>query len=51
MTFASKPSVQKLKDRYGIPQSKEGYKYVQENPNLVRGHESQSNFIQVKTAS
>lgn len=50
MTFASKPSVQKLEKRYGIPSSK-GYKYVQENPNWVSGHESQPNFIQMKTAS
>ena len=36
--FASKPSVQKLEKRYGIPSSKEGYRYVQENPDWVRGH-------------
>jgi NAD(P)H dehydrogenase (quinone) len=36
--FASKPSVQKLEKRYGIPSSKEGYRYVQENLDWVRGH-------------
>ena len=51
MIFASKPSVQKLEKRYGIPSSKEGYKYVQDNPNWVKEHESQLNFIQMETTS
>ena len=51
ITFASKPSVQKLEKKYGIPSSKEGYKYVQENPNWVKEHESQLNFIQMETSS
>jgi NAD(P)H dehydrogenase (quinone) len=36
--FASKPSVQELENQYGIPSSKEGYKYVQENPGWVKEH-------------
>ena len=48
MIFASKPSVQKLEKRYGIPSSKEGYKYAQDNQNWVKAHEQQSNFIQMK---
>ena len=51
MIFASKPSVQKLEKRYGIPSSKEGYKYVQENPNWVKAHEPQLNFSQMEKAS
>jgi len=51
MIFASKPSVQKLEGSYGIPASKEGYKYVQENPNWVKAHEPQLNFSQMEKAS
>ncbi len=43
--FASEPSVKKLENKYGIPSSKKGYKYVQENPNWVKEHESQPNFV------
>ncbi len=48
--FASEPSVQKLENKYGIPSSKTGYKYVQENPNWVQEHESQPNFVSMKTS-
>ncbi len=47
--FAQEPSVQKLKDKYNIPASKTGYKFAQENPNWVKEHESQSNFVSIKT--
>lgn len=36
--LASKPSVQKVENSYGIPSSKDGYKYVQENLNWVESH-------------
>jgi hypothetical protein len=39
--FASEPSIQKLESKYGIPTSKGGYKYVQENLQWVKDHESQ----------
>jgi NAD(P)H dehydrogenase (quinone) len=39
--FTSEPSVQKLEKKYGIPASKTGYKYAQENPNWVNEHETQ----------
>ncbi len=39
--FTREPSVQKLEQKYGIPTSKTAYKYVQENPNWVKVHESQ----------
>jgi NAD(P)H dehydrogenase (quinone) len=38
--FTSEPSVQKLERKYGIPTSKTGYKYSQENLNWVKEHES-----------
>ena len=43
--FASKPSVRNIESNYGIPSSKEAYKYVQENPNWVKEHESLSSFV------
>ena len=36
--FASEPSIKKLEEKYGIPSSKTGYKYAQENPNWVKEH-------------
>jgi len=47
--FAKEPSVRKLKEKYNIPASKTGYKFAQENPNWVKEHESQSNFVSIKT--
>jgi NAD(P)H dehydrogenase (quinone) len=43
--FASEPSIQKLESKYGIPTSKGGYKYAQENPNWVKEHESQQSKV------
>jgi NAD(P)H dehydrogenase (quinone) len=43
--FASEPSVQKLEKAYGIPSSKEGYKYVQKNPNWIKEHEAQPSNV------
>jgi len=43
--FTREPSVQELESKYGIPSSKTAYKYVQENPNWVKEHESQPNFV------
>ena len=39
--FTREPSVQKLEQKYGIPTSKTGYKYAQENPHWLKEHESQ----------
>ena len=39
--FASRPSVQKLEQKYGIATSKTAYTYVQENQNWMKEHESQ----------
>ena len=44
--FAKKPSVEKLEIKYGIPPSKSGYQYVQEDANWMKEHESQPNSIQ-----
>ncbi|MFT5567382.1 MAG: hypothetical protein ACI81Y_002335, partial [Glaciecola sp.] len=41
----SEPSIQKLESKYGIPTSKGGYKYAQENPNWVKEHESQQSKV------
>jgi NAD(P)H dehydrogenase (quinone) len=43
--FASEPSIQKLESKYGIPTSKGGYKYAQENLNWVKEHESQQSKV------
>jgi NAD(P)H dehydrogenase (quinone) len=43
--FTGEPSIATLENKFGIPASKTGYKYAQENPNWVKEHESQPNLV------
>jgi NAD(P)H dehydrogenase (quinone) len=49
--FAREPSIQKLKDKYSIPTSKTGYKYVLEDANWMKEREEQPSSVLVEVAS
>ena len=48
MMLTGTPSVEKLEKKYGIPSSKEGYKYVQDNPTWVKEHSSQLSLVELE---